>query len=237
MSPKRVLVVDDSYRVVETARRALSAEGYEVMIAQSGEEALRVLRQQGLPHVALVDLKMPPRMSGYVFCKEVHQFTDLPVIMLANNRDEVNELTGWHFYIQEYVVKPLDEEKLVEEVSRVIRRTGAFMYPLAPVMDIDDRLQIDLVRRMAIVDGKSVILTPLEAKFLYILMKNAGTTMDTSYLLRRIWPRDKASDDRLHAHVYRLRKKIEVNPKEPTYIVSEWARGYSFPAPQPAISE
>lgn len=118
---------------------------------------------------------------------------------------------------------------MLARVERVLRRMGDFGYTDDPDIMIDERLTVSLPTRQAILDGESVKLTPTEAKLIYILLKFAGRTVQTEYLLRRIWPLEEAFEDRLHAVVYRLRKKLEENPKEPKYIVSDWSKGYILP--------
>ncbi len=98
---------------------------------------------------------------------------------------------------------------------------------------VDDRLKVDFANRVAIVEGESVNLTPIETKLLYVLMRNAGKVVTTEFLIRRIWPMDEAYEDRLHVHVHRLRRKVEQVPSKPSYVVSERGVGYRFPARQP----
>ena len=232
MNDKRILVVDDSRIVVSNLSVILEDAGYSVMTAFSGEEALALCRREGLPHVAIVDLNMPPRMSGYAFCLQVHQFSDLPIIILVNDRDDIHDITGYQFYVEDHIVKPVEKKNVLAITDRAFSNRGQYTYPLGQKIWVNQSLQIELVNRLATIDGRVVSLTPIEVKLLYVLMKFAGETVTTNYLLRRIWPRDHASEERLHAHVYRLRKKIEPNPKEPKYIISRWSEGYVFPAPQ-----
>ncbi len=114
-------------------------------------------------------------------------------------------------------------------VQRVLRRIGDFAYALDPVIQIDARLAVDFAHQQAIVQGQIVALTPTEAKILFILMRNAGHTVSTDFILRRLWPLDEVFEDTLRVHVYRLRQKIEAIPTKPVYIVTERGQGYSFP--------
>ena len=113
-------------------------------------------------------------------------------------------------------------------VRRVLRRIGEFAYDLEPKTRIDERLLIDFPNRAAIVDGKSEALTATETKLLYILMRNAGQTVTTDFILRRLWPMETVFEDRLRVYVHRLRRKIEARPEEPRYILSQRGVGYSF---------
>ncbi len=107
---------------------------------------------------------------------------------------------------------------------------GDYAYTLDSTTRIDDRLMINFPSREALVDGETVSLTPTETKLLFILVRNAGRIVTTEFLLNRIWPLQEAQEDRLHVHVHRLRRKIETNPNEPSYIVAERGVGYRFNA-------
>lgn len=224
-----ILVVDDSPFILNAVKPTLEAEGFRVVTAVSGEEALQQTSRYGLPHLALVDLNMPG-MDGFELCQAFLEFSDLPIIMLTAIDDEETIVQGLEQYAEDYIIKPFRAGELVARVRRVLRRLGDFAYTLAPVIQVDEHLHIDFPNRKAILRHKSeeVQLTPTETKLLYILMRNAGRTVTSDFLLRRVWPQDDAFEDRLHTHVYRLRRKIEENPKEPKYILSEWGTGYSF---------
>ena len=105
---------------------------------------------------------------------------------------------------------------------------GDYSYTLESTTRIDDRLMVNFPNREALVEGEPVSLTPTETKLLYILVRNSGRIVTTDFLLNRIWPMEEAQEDRLHVHVHRLRRKIEVNPNEPTYIIAERGTGYRF---------
>lgn len=227
----KILAVDDN-RVTRTiVQNALDNAGYNVMMADSGEAALAAIHKFGLPHLAVVDLNMPG-MSGFELCDKVLEFSDLPIIMLTAVDDEETVIRGIDYYAEDYMVKPFNPSELISRIGRILRRIGSFSYTLDPTVIIDDHLQINFPERIATVAGTEIPLTPTESKLLYILMRNAGHTVTTSFLLKRIWPMDEAFEDRLHAHIYRLRRKVEINPKSPNYIMSQWGTGYMFPLPK-----
>ncbi len=225
---QKILVVDDSRVVRISLREVLESAGYEVTEAEDGQQALTLIKTRGIPHLALVDLHMP-RMDGFTFCKKVHQFCDMPVIMLTSEDDETTVVQGLEEHAEDYVVKPFRKQELVARIKRVLGRMESYSYTFDPIIEIDERLAVDLPNRKAFVETEKLSLTPTEAKLLYILIKSAGRTVSTEYLLQRVWPLEDAFEDRLHAHIYRLRKKIEVDPKSPTYVVSDWGKGYTFP--------
>lgn len=223
----RILVVDDNTYTLRIVRHTLEQAGYEVSTAVSGEEALKLINRHGLPHLAVVDLHMPG-MSGFEFCREVHDFSDMPVIMLTAVGSEETIIEGLEEHAEDYIVKPFNPPELVARVQRVLRRIGDYSYTLDSTTRIDDRLTINFPKREALVDDEKVSLTPTEAKLLYILVRNAGRIVTTEFLLNRIWPLQDAQEDRLHVHVHRLRRKIEVDHNAPSYIIAERGMGYSF---------
>lgn len=226
----RILAVDDDPFNLRIVSHALEQTGYEVMTASSGEEALSTITQHGLPHMAIVDIHMPPGMSGFEFCRTVHQFSDLPVIMLTAVNEESTVVEGLEEHAEDYIIKPFSPGELTARVKRVLQRMGDFAYPLQSLTRVDERLRIDFPGRQALVNNKPVSLTPTETKLLYILMRSAGHTVNTDFILRRLWPLEPAYEDRLHVHMHRLRRKIEdkKDKTRPRYITSERGVGYTF---------
>ncbi len=227
-----ILAVDDDPFNLRIVKHAMEQADFKVMTATSGEEALTLIKRQGLPHLAVVDIHMPPGMSGFEFCRSIHQFSDLPVIMLTAVGEESTVVEGLEKHAEDYIIKPFVPGELIARVNRVLRRIGDFAYTLEPITRVDERLSVDFPSRQAIVEEKQVSLTPTETKLLYILMRNAGRTVTTDFILRRLWPLEPAYEDRLHVHMHRLRRKIEdkVNKERPRYIVSERGLGYTFQA-------
>ena len=227
-SLQRILAVDDNEQTLQIVRLTLERGGFQVFTATSGREALTLIKRIGLPHLALVDLNMP-MMNGFDFCKALHEFSDVPVIMLTAINEEDTIVKGIEQYAEDYVVKPFRPNELLARISRILRRMGDFAYTLDPKVKIDDYLSVDFPNRTVYVNEESVSLTPTETKILYILIRNAGKTVTTDFLLRRIWPLESAFEDRLHVHMHRLRRKIEKDASSPMYIVSKRGTGYIFP--------
>jgi DNA-binding response OmpR family regulator len=223
------MAIDDNAYTLRLVEFTLREAGFRVITSISGEEALEQIETQGLPDLAIVDLHMPG-ISGFEFAHRVHQYSDLPLIMLTAVNHEATVVEGLEQHAEDYVVKPFSPGELVARSRRVLKRIGEFTYDLEPRTRIDDRLLIDFPNRTAIVDGKPEALTPTETKLLYILMRKAGQTVPTDYILRRLWPMEPVFEDRLHVHLHRLRRKIEdrKNKTRPRYILSERGAGYSF---------
>jgi len=226
-APKSILLVDDDLELLDLARHLLRSEGYKVTIAQSGEEALRLLSRHGLPHLALVDYHMPHGMDGFTFARKSRQYGNFPIIMLTamDNTDKVIE--SLMEFADDYIVKPFKPQVLVARVERALRRVRSFDYTQQQSV-ASEMLVVDFAQREATVDGDAISLTPTENNILYILMKNAGHTVTTNILLNSLWPNEEASEDRLHVHIHRLRRKIEENARQPRYILSERGEGYRF---------
>ncbi len=229
-SEYRILVVDDSVMVLRMVEASLTDAGFQVMSALSGEEALAMMREQGLPHLALVDINMPLGMDGFELCEQILQFSDLPVIMLTavDESDTITEAIDK--YAEDYITKPFRQGELVARVRRVLRRIGRFAYPLAPYIQVDDNLSVNFAQGIACVGGAEVTLTPVEMKLLYILMRAGGQTVTTGFIMRRLWPADylNATQERLRVYIHRLRQKIETDPSHPRYVISQRGKGYSF---------
>ncbi|MFQ5401161.1 MAG: response regulator transcription factor [Anaerolineae bacterium] len=224
----RILAMDDSMLILHMVKTALEEAGFQVSTAVSGEQALDLIKRFGLPHLALVDINMPPGMDGFEFCEIVHEYSDLPVIMLTAINAPETIIQAIEQHAEDYITKPFNPGELVVRVRRVLHRIGDFAYTLKPVTEVDDHLAVDFPGCRAIVAGQTVSLTPTETKLLYILMRSAGRTVTTNFLLRRLWPLETAYQERLRVYVHRLRRKIEPPSTQHRYIVSQRGVGYSF---------
>lgn len=228
----RIMAIDDNTYTLRVVEFTLRDAEMRPMAAVSATEAFKLIEAEGLPDLAIVDLHMPGA-SGFEFAYRVHQYSDLPVIMLTAVNQESTIVEGLERHAEDYMVKPFQPGELVARVRRVLRRMGSFSYDLLPQTPIDERLAVDFAGRTAIVEGQEVALTPTETKLLYILMRKAGQTVPTDYLLRRLWPMEPVFEDRLHVHLHRLRRKIEdkKDKTRPRYIVSDRGSGYCFQGP------
>jgi DNA-binding response OmpR family regulator len=225
---RRILAVEDDPDLLRLIRRELEAAGFEVWACLSAEQALEQVTRHGLPHLALVDILLPGR-DGLALARELHEWSDLPVIMLTSVDEEDTVVRAIETFAEDYIRKPFAPREMVARVERVFRRIGNFGYTLQPVIRVDDRLSIDLAHQKALVAGRPVPLTSTETKLLYVLMRNAGRVVATDFLLRRLWPSDEVFEDTLRVHVHRLRGKIEPQPSRPRYVLTERGTGYRFP--------
>lgn len=227
--PYHILAIDDSPMILRLVSLALEEADFKVTTASSGEEGLEIMQRFGLPHLALVDINMPPGMDGFEFCEKVLEFSDLPIIMLTAIDHEETIIQAIDQFAEDYITKPFNNGELVSRIRRVLRRIGDFGFTNDPVIKVDNHLSIDFPNRTAMVAGDNILLTPTEAKLLYILLRAAGRTVTTDFLMRRLWPLERVGEDRLRVNIHRVRKKIEANEGVP-YIVSKRGIGYAFAA-------
>jgi DNA-binding response OmpR family regulator len=225
---RRILTVDDDPDLLRLIRRELEKAGFEVWAAGSSEEALSLLGQKGLPHLALVDILLPG-LDGLGLARKLQEWSDLPIVMLTSVNEEETVVRAIESFAEDYIRKPFNVREMVARVERVCRRIGNFGYTLQPVIQVDDRLGVDFAHQKAKVEGRDVTLTATETKLLYVLMRNAGRVVATDFLLRRLWPGDEVFEDTLRVHVHRLRSKIEPVPSRPRYVLTERGVGYRFP--------
>lgn len=224
----RILAVDDSDVVLKMVETTLDRAGFQVNAALSGEEALQMIQENGLPHLAIVDINMPLGMDGFEFCEAVLEFSDLPIIMLTAVEESETIIQAIDQYAEDYMTKPVSTGELVARVRRILRTLGKFAYPLEQYTKVDDHLSVNFAECKAQVDDEIISLTPTETKLLYILMRSSGRLIMTDFLLKRLWPLETAFEDRLRVYIHRLRSKIEKTPTDPTYIVSKRRKGYIF---------
>jgi DNA-binding response OmpR family regulator len=225
---KLILVVDDEPRMIGFIRMNLELEGHQVIEAHSGLEALDAIRTK-LPDVVLLDVMMPD-MDGFETLRLLREFSSIPVIMLTAKGEENDKVYGLELGADDYVTKPFGPRELSSRIKAVLRR--AEMPSTSPdqaILNIDDRLQVDFNRREVIVEGEHIKLRPTEYRLLYHLIENAGWTVPHDQLLAKVWGyeyRDEAHYVRLYVNY--LREKIEADPSNPKYILTERGVGYRF---------
>lgn len=225
---KRILVVDDEPRMINFIRMNLELEGHQVIEAHTGLEALEAVRTK-LPDIVLLDVMMP-ELDGFETLRMLREFTNIPVIMLTAKSDENDKVYGLELGADDYIAKPFGPRELSSRIKAVLRR--ADMPSTAPeqaILKIDDRLSVDFNRREVIVNGERIKLRPTEYRLLYHLIENAGWTVPHDQLLAKVWGyeyRDEAHYVRLYVNY--LREKIEEDPSNPKYILTERGVGYRF---------
>ncbi len=223
----RILVVDDERRMVGFIRLNLEQDGFEVIEAFNGTDALNRLRDS-LPDLILLDVMMPD-IDGFEVLRTIREISQVPVIMLTAKGEEDDKVKGLELGADDYVTKPFSPRELVSRVKAVLRRGATFEEDEEGVIDVDDRLRIDFGRREVWVDGKLIKLRPTEYRLLYHLVRNAGWVLTHDQILTKVWGyeyRDEPHYVRLYINY--LRKKIEKDPADPSYILTERGVGYRF---------
>jgi DNA-binding response OmpR family regulator len=225
---KHILVVDDEPRMIGFIRMNLELEGHQVTEAHNGLEALEAIRTR-LPDLVLLDVMMP-ELDGYETLRMLREFSGIPVIMLTAKGEENDRVYGLELGADDYITKPFGPRELSSRIKAVLRRANApSASPELAVLKIDDRLSVDFNRREVIVNKEHIKLRPTEYRLLYHLIENAGWTVPHDQLLAKVWGyeyRDEAHYVRLYVNY--LREKIEEDPANPKYILTERGIGYRF---------
>ena len=223
----QILVVDDEKRMVRFIRLNLEQDGFKVISAFNGTEALEQVRKN-LPDLVLLDVMMPD-MDGFEVLKKIRQASTVPVIMLTAKGEEADRIRGLELGADDYITKPFSPREMVSRVKAVLRRTEDFKVDTSKVIEVDDWLKMDFNRRKIWVGGELVQLRPTEYRLLYHLVQNAGWVVTHDQLLTKVWGyeyRDEPHYVRLYINY--LRKKIEKDPANPKYILTERGVGYRF---------
>lgn len=225
---RTILVVDDEERMVRFIRLNLEHDGFEVISAYRGYQALDAVREQ-LPDLVLLDVMMPD-LDGFEVLKLIREGSSIPVIMLTAKGEEDDRVRGLELGADDYITKPFSPRELVSRVRAVLRRTEA-VNPASrsEIIHVDEHLQIDFGRREVWLDGELVKLRPTEYRLLYHLVQNAGWVLTYDQILTKVWGyeyRDEAHYVRLYINY--LRQKIEKDPSNPKYIITERGVGYRF---------
>ena len=224
-----ILIVDDEARMRRFMQMNLDLEGYRVIEASNGLEAIERVRDD-LPDLVLLDVMMP-ELDGFEALRIIRETSTVPVIMLTVRDDEEDKIKGLELGADDYVTKPFSPRELASRIKAVIRRTemDSSLSSKKSLTIVDDYLKIDFNRRQVFVDDQEVKLRPTEYRLLYHLVKNAGYTLTHEMILSKVWGyeyRDESQYVRLY--ITYLRQKIEPDPGNPKYILTERGVGYRF---------
>jgi two-component system, OmpR family, KDP operon response regulator KdpE len=233
MTGAHILVVDDEPQIRRVLRSALSTHGYVITDAKTGEEALESIRKER-PDLVLLDVNMPG-MGGIEACREIRRAIDAPIIMLTVRNAERDKVVALDAGADDYVVKPFGMEELLARIRAALRRHApGDALPAFTSRDID----IDFESRRLTVRGKDVHLTPKEFDVLKFLVANQGKPLTHRRLLQAVWGPDYGEEtENLRVVINQLRKKIESNPAQPKYILTEPWVGYRFQPPRESSSK
>jgi len=224
-----ILVVDDEGRMRKFMRMNLELEGFGVIEAADGAEALSKVRED-LPDQVVLDVMMP-QMDGFEALERIREVSSIPVIMLTVKADEQDKVRGLELGADDYVTKPFSPRELMSRIRAVLRRIDVPVPTERELITVDDYLQIDFNQREVIVGGERVKLRPTEYRLLYHLVNNAGWTLTHETLLSKVWGQDYRDETHyLRLYIAYLRQKIEPDSGHPRYILTERGLGYRFAA-------
>jgi DNA-binding response OmpR family regulator len=231
MNKGRILVVDDEPKLVRLLRTAFVATGYEVITSYSAEQAVEQVALEQ-PDLVILDIMFPGALDGFEACRRIHEFSDVPVIMLTAKVRDADKLHGFDAGADDYVIKPFNTQELVARVRATLKRVHA-AHPVENVTEIRcGRLHIDLVHRRVGIDELAVHLTPNEYNLLCELAQHPNQVLTHEQLLGAVWGQEHLSDiEYLRSFIYSLRKKIEADPAHPKLIVRTPCVGYALMTP------
>ena len=224
---KLILIVDDEQRMLNFMRMNLELEGVRVITATDGRDAVDKVRED-MPDVVVMDIMMPG-MDGFEALRRIRTFSQVPVLFLTARSEEEDRIKGLELGADDYISKPFSHRELVSRIRAVLRRH--YTPPPTPqtVITVDERLTIDFARREVLINGERVNLRPTEYRLLYHLVQNAGYVMTYEMLLTRVWgPEYRDETHYVRLYITYLRQKIEEDPANPKYILTERGVGYRF---------
>jgi two-component system KDP operon response regulator KdpE len=224
---RRILVIDDEERMVRFIRLNLEHDGFIVNEAFNGKQAIQRLRD-ATPDLILLDVMMPD-LDGFEVLQMIREISNVPVIMLTAKGEEDDRVRGLELGADDYVTKPFSPREMVSRVKAVLRRTEGATGSMHGLIEVDEHLKMDFDRREVWKDGKIVKLRPTEYRLLYHLVQNAGWVVSHDQLLAKVWGyeyRDEPHYVRLYINY--LREKLEDDPTNPIYILTERGVGYRF---------
>jgi len=224
-----ILVCDDDHAIVDAIEIYLSQEGYNILKAYDGLEAIQMLQQHDI-HLLLIDIMMP-KMDGIRATRKIRETSSVPIIFLSAKSEDVDKILGLNMGADDYITKPFNPLELTARVKSLLRRytqLGAIAEVKSSIFRVGG-LVIDDERKEVTVDGESVKLTPIEYRILLLLVQNPGIVFSISQIYERIWNEEAiGGDNTVAVHIRHIREKIEINPKEPRYLKVVWGVGYKI---------
>jgi DNA-binding response OmpR family regulator len=221
-----VLVVDDDHKLIQLVRMYLEREGFAVLVAFDGAQALEMF-QRHRPGFVILDLLLP-KVDGITVCRQIRKTSNVPILMLTAKIEEVDKLVGLSVGADDYVTKPFSPRELVARVRAILRRAAPSMPAAARL--VQRNLAMDLDRHEVFLDGRELRLTPIEYKLLQALMEFPGRVFTRDQLLAHVYAFDEAVvvDRTVDVHIGKLREKLGDDPVRPQYIQTVRGVGYKL---------
>ena len=226
-----ILAADDDPQLLRLVTRNLQLEGYDVIGASDGQQALEHIERQ-MPDLIMLDVMMP-RMDGFTVCQRVSEFSAVPIIIVTARGQDQDKIHGLDLGADDYLTKPFSVEELLARVRAVLRRAQYTAHEngagLRSTISIGD-LSIDLTQHLVTLHGKEVAVTPIEYRLLAYLARNAGRVVTQDLLLEHVWgPEYVGESHMLQVNINRLRHKVERDPSAPRYLLTKVGVGYYMP--------
>lgn len=229
MKRYNILVCDDDREIVEAIEIYLSKEGYNVIKAYDGLEAIEILKKEDI-QLLLIDVMMP-RLDGLRATLKIREKSGIPIIILSAKSEDSDKVIGLDVGADDYITKPFNPLELIARVKSQLRRytkLGTMAGQKSNVYTVGG-LEINDDSKEVTVDGESVKLTPYEYKILLLLVKNQGRVFTIEQIYENVWEEEAiAADNTVAVHIRHIREKIEINPKEPRYLKVVWGVGYKI---------
>lgn len=224
-----ILVCDDDREIVEAIEIYLTKEGYNVMKAYDGMEAMDLLKKEDV-QLLLIDVMMP-KLDGLRATLKIREYSSIPIIILSAKSEDSDKIIGLDVGADDYITKPFNPLELTARVKSQLRRytkLGTMAKPKENVYVVGG-LEVDDESKVVTVDGEPVKLTPYEYNILLLLVKNPGRVFTINQIYENVWNEEAiAADNTVAVHIRHIREKIEINPKEPRYLKVVWGIGYKI---------
>lgn len=224
---QNILVCDDDKEIVEAIDIYLTQEGYHILKAYDGQQALDMLKENDV-HLLVIDVMMP-KLDGIRATLKIRENNSLPIIILSAKSEDADKILGLNIGADDYVTKPFNPLELIARVKSQLRRytqLGNIQESGSQVFQTGG-LKVNDELKEVTVDGEQVKLTPIEYKILLLLVKNQGKVFSIDQIYENIWNEEAiAADNTVAVHIRHIREKIEINPKEPRYLKVVWGIGY-----------
>ena len=224
---KRILLVDDEPLIIKGLRFTLEQEGYEILTASDGEEALEVFHSEPVDLV-LLDV-MLPKLDGIQVCQRIRESRNVPILMLTATGEDMDKILGLEYGADDYMTKPFNILEVKARIKTVLRRVSQ------PVTNEEKKIirvhdmEVNIVNRSVTLGGKEIRLTAKEFDLLQLFITNRGKVFSRETMLETVWKYDYMGDARtVDVHIRRLREKIERNTAQPEFIFTKWGVGYYF---------
>ena len=223
-----ILIVDDDKAIADSTAIFLRKEGYSILFAYDGLEALDVLSKNEV-HLILLDIMMP-KMDGIAATMKIRESKNIPIILLSAKSEEVDKIVGLTVGADDYITKPYSPLEMIARVKSALRRyVHLGNANTSSDVIVIDGLEFDGLNKRVKIDGTEVKLTPIEYKILKLLCENPNRIFSAEEIYQKAWNEDSfVSDNTISVHIRNIREKIEINPKKPKYLKVVWGLGYKI---------